>query len=106
MKARPRSDTKSRFTRHFYKPQPLRTLAEIRAELLTVEKQAEGLQDEILRSATLMKDAQKPDHVSLGTLIRDCGRTLRHTRFPTRVRVETMGHPRAYALYLSRLLHR
>ena len=36
------------FTRHFYQPQPLRTLAEIRADILAVEKEAEGLLDELL----------------------------------------------------------
>jgi type I restriction enzyme M protein len=37
------------FTRHFYQPQPLRTLDEIRADILTVEKEAEGLLDELLK---------------------------------------------------------
>jgi type I restriction enzyme M protein len=36
------------FTRHFYKPQPLRTLEEISADILTVEKEAEGLLDGLL----------------------------------------------------------
>jgi type I restriction enzyme M protein len=36
------------FTRHFYKPQPLRTLEEIRADILALEKETEGLLDEIL----------------------------------------------------------
>lgn len=36
------------FTRHFYKPQPLRSLDEIRADILAVEKEAEGLLDELL----------------------------------------------------------
>ncbi|EAR22161.1 type I restriction-modification system subunit M [Nitrococcus mobilis] len=36
------------FTRHFYKPQPLRTLEEIRADILAIEKEAEGLLDDIL----------------------------------------------------------
>jgi type I restriction enzyme M protein len=36
------------FTRHFYKPQPLRTLEEIRADILAVEKEAEGILDELL----------------------------------------------------------
>ncbi len=31
------------FTRHFYKPQPLRTLEEISADILAAEKEAEGL---------------------------------------------------------------
>ena len=36
------------FTRYFYKPQPLRTLAEIRADIVALEKQSEGLLDEII----------------------------------------------------------
>ena len=39
------------FTRHFYKPQPLRTLEEIRADILAVEKEAEGLLDGLLKGA-------------------------------------------------------
>ena len=31
------------FTRYFYKPQPMRTLAEIRADILELEKETEGL---------------------------------------------------------------
>jgi type I restriction enzyme M protein len=34
------------FTRYFYKPQPLRTLEEIRADILTLEKETEGLLNE------------------------------------------------------------
>jgi type I restriction enzyme M protein len=37
------------FTRHFYQPQPLRTLDAIRADILAVEKEAEGLLDEVLQ---------------------------------------------------------
>jgi len=36
------------FNRYFYKPKPLRSLEEIRADLMAVEKEAEGLQKEIL----------------------------------------------------------
>ena len=36
------------FTRHFYKPQPRRTLAEISADTLAIEKEAEGLLDGLL----------------------------------------------------------
>ena len=36
------------FTRHFYKPQPLRSLEEIRADVLALEKEAEGLLEEII----------------------------------------------------------
>ncbi len=37
------------FTRHFYKPQPLRTLEEISADILAVEKEAEGLLDGLVK---------------------------------------------------------
>lgn len=37
------------FTRHFYKPQPLRTLDEIRADIVTLEKETEGLLGEIVK---------------------------------------------------------
>ena len=36
------------FTRYFYKPQPMRTLTEIRADILALEKETEGLLDEIV----------------------------------------------------------
>ncbi len=36
------------FTRHFYKPQPLRTLEEISADILAIEKEAGGLLDGLL----------------------------------------------------------
>jgi type I restriction enzyme M protein len=36
------------FTRYFYKPQPLRSLEEIRADILALEKETEGLLSEIL----------------------------------------------------------
>lgn len=40
------------FNRYFYKPKALRTLEEIRADLLTVEKEVEGLLAEILGGQT------------------------------------------------------
>jgi type I restriction enzyme M protein len=40
------------FTRHFYKAEPLRTLREIRADILAIEKEAEGLLDSILTGAS------------------------------------------------------
>ena len=40
------------FTRHFYKPQPLRTLEEISADILAIEKEAEGLLDGLLKKGT------------------------------------------------------
>ena len=36
------------FTRYFYKPKPLRTLEQIRADILALEKETEGLLDELL----------------------------------------------------------
>ncbi len=39
------------FTRVFYKPQPLRALEEIRADILALQKESEGLLDEILGEA-------------------------------------------------------
>lgn len=36
------------FTRHFYKPQPLRTLDEIRADILALEDETEGLLTEVI----------------------------------------------------------
>jgi type I restriction enzyme M protein len=38
------------FTRHFYRPKPLRTLAQIRADILAIEREAEGLLDGLLVS--------------------------------------------------------
>ena len=37
------------FTRHFYKPQPLRSLDEIAADIQAIEKEAEGLLDGLLK---------------------------------------------------------
>ena len=36
------------FTRHFYKPNPIRTLGEIRGNILALERETEGLLDEII----------------------------------------------------------
>ena len=36
------------FTRYFYQPQPLRSLAQIRADILAVERETEGLLGEII----------------------------------------------------------
>ncbi len=40
------------FTRHFYQPKPLRTLGEIRADILAVQSEAEGLLDELVKGAS------------------------------------------------------
>ena len=39
------------FNRYFYKPEPMRTLAEIRADIVALETETEGLLDEILDMA-------------------------------------------------------
>jgi type I restriction enzyme M protein len=39
------------FTRHFYKPQPMRSLEEIRADILALEQETEGLLGEIVGEA-------------------------------------------------------
>ena len=36
------------FTRHFYKPQPLRPLEEIRQDILALERETEGLLAEVV----------------------------------------------------------
>ena len=36
------------FTRYFYKPQPLRPLEDIRADILALERETEGLLSEIV----------------------------------------------------------
>jgi len=41
------------FTRYFYKPQPMRSLEEIRADILALEKETDGLLDEIIGSGGL-----------------------------------------------------
>ena len=38
------------FTRHFYQPQPMRSLNEIRADILALEQESEGLLGEIMRT--------------------------------------------------------
>ena len=42
------------FTRHFYKPQPLRSLEEIRADIMALEQETEGLVAEIVQSGGRM----------------------------------------------------
>ena len=41
------------FTRYFYKPAPLRSLEEIRADIFAARKESEGLLDEIIGGATV-----------------------------------------------------
>ena len=46
------------FTRYVYKPQPLRTLEEIRADILALEKETEGLLGEIIGADTGSSEMQ------------------------------------------------
>ena len=43
------------FNRHFYKPQPMRSLAEIRDDILALERETEGLLAEIVGAGTNLK---------------------------------------------------
>ena len=54
------------FTRHFYKPAPLRTLEEIRADIYALEQETEGLLEQIVGEAELMKLAPYPEYKDAG----------------------------------------
>ena len=41
------------FNRHFYKPQPMRSLEEIRADILALERETEGLLAEVIGGGPL-----------------------------------------------------
>jgi type I restriction enzyme M protein len=40
------------FTRHFYQPQPLRSLDDIRRDIIALQKESEGLLSEIIGNET------------------------------------------------------
>ena len=40
------------FNRYFYRPQPMRTLEEIRADILALEEESAGLLDDVLATAS------------------------------------------------------
>ena len=70
------------FARYFYKPQPLRTLEEIRADILALEKETEGLLSDILGSAAAMIQRSSVVHQYEGLRTAVVGRdpcTLGHT---------------------------
>ena len=46
------------FTRYFYKPQPLRSLEEIRADILALEQETEGLLAEIIGGSAKSADVK------------------------------------------------
>ena len=46
------------FTRYFYRPQPLRTLEEIRADIIALEKETEGLLE------TIVQESKEADHAN------------------------------------------
>ena len=47
------------FNRYFYKPQPMRTLEEIRADILALEKETAGLLDDVFVGGTLSMATQR-----------------------------------------------
>ena len=55
------------FTRYFYKPKPMRTLAEIRADILALERETEGLLGEILGHGEPGRDATKTSATGVGS---------------------------------------
>ncbi len=48
------------FTREFYKPQPLRSLEEIRADILALERETEGLMAEIVGESGVIERLAEP----------------------------------------------
>ena len=48
------------FTRYFYKPKPMRTLEEIRADILALEKETQGLLAEIIAAPTELPEDDDP----------------------------------------------
>ncbi len=48
------------FTHYFYKPQPMRSLKEIRADILALEQETEGLLGEIVGGGTGLETLIKP----------------------------------------------
>jgi type I restriction enzyme M protein len=46
-------------TRYFYKPQPLRTLEEIRVDILALERETEGLPGEISGTPRAVNDRER-----------------------------------------------
>ena len=64
------------FNRHFYKPQPMRSLEEIRADILTLERETEGLLAEVIRGGPTMSSIpsfQEGSIESLAKILGDCG---------------------------------
>ncbi|MDE2716696.1 MAG: hypothetical protein OXI33_06730, partial [Chloroflexota bacterium] len=47
------------FTRYFYQPKPMWTLAEVRADVLSLAKETEGLLDNILRRGSNERDTRQ-----------------------------------------------
>ena len=53
------------FTREFYRPQPLRPLEEIRADILAVERETEGLLGEIIGDSRRVRAYASPSVIWL-----------------------------------------
>ena len=63
------------FNRHFYKPQPMRPLEEIRADILALERETEGLLAEVIGGASMssIPSFQEGSIESLAKILGDCG---------------------------------
>ena len=55
-------------TRYFYKPQPLRPLEEIRADILALERETEGLLAEIVGGPAVRRNVDSEnEHLRIGS---------------------------------------
>ena len=69
------------FTRYFYKPVPMRTLGEIRADILVLEKETEGLLDQILGETVQSPISKLRIYVDT-SVIGGCASLRRRMRLP------------------------
>ena len=71
------------FNRYFFKPQPMRSLEEIRADILALEKESDGLLDEILGCRPINQAAPGSGADTLAT--GSCGTDGRKTMRPMEI---------------------
>ena len=77
------------FTRYFYKPQPLRTLEEIRADILALESETEGLLEEIIGGRA------DESHRSQAPRLPQEVAAVRHPDLPAHLQLDRAGVPAA-----------
>ena len=70
------------FNRYFYKPEPMRTLDEIQADIVALEQETQGLLGEIVRATSPMREI-RGDAKNLRSLL--AGGQVRDRLLPTRV---------------------